>query len=117
MIAPLLLFPFVENISSYAGNRKEQTRWINLEFQIDDMQVIMKLIHGTPEVSPALSGKEDAVNKARKQLEYFYPGRHVLKTAVEPEITMTCLSVALDEHSSKNINERFLTEQIAHDAF
>ena len=115
MITPLLLFPFVENISSYAGRKSQETRWINLEFQIDDTQVVMKLIHGTTEISTALSNKEDAINKARKQLEYFYPGRHVLKTTVEPEITMTCLSVALDEQRGKNKNAKYVTEQITYD--
>ena len=115
MIAPLLLFPFVENISSYAGRKSQETRWINLEFQIDDTQVVMKLIHGTTEISTALSNKEDAINKARKQLEYFYPGRHVLKTTVEPEITMTCLTVALDEQRGKNKNAKYVTEQITYD--
>ena len=117
MIAPLLLFPFVENVSSYVGSRKQERRWINLEFQIEDMQVVMKLIYGTTEVSAALSDKEHTVGKARKQLEYFYPGRHVLKTTVEPEITMTYLSVALDEQVIKKKNDSYFTGQIAYDAF
>ena len=46
MIAPLLLFSFIENSFLYVNNKNLELNWINLEFQIEPAAFSLKLIHG-----------------------------------------------------------------------
>ena len=124
MIVPLLLFSFVENSFSYFGNKKSERNWINLEFQIEPNEITMKLIHGKAAEVIVLHENENAIGKAKKRLDFYYPGKYELKTTVEPEIMMTYLKIvpegSVNENASpaeggeKNI---YSTEQITYAAF
>ena len=116
MITPLLLFPFIENSFSYVGNRKLERNWINLEFQIEADAFTMKLIHGKNSESTLASGNENAITKAMKRLDFFYPGKYELKTTVEPEIMMTSLRVVLEESVNEYKNSIYTPEQMTYAA-
>ena len=113
MISPLLLFPFIENSFSYMSNKKFETSWINLEFQIETNELTMKLIHGKTTESLVESANENAIAKARKRLDFFYPGNYELKTTIEPEMMMIYLRIILEEPVPENENIYNL-EQIAY---
>jgi len=113
MITPLLLFPFIENSFLYV-DKKLETNWMNLEFQIDSTEFTMKLINGKTSETSFESANENAIAKAIKRLDYFYPDRYELKTTVEPEIMMTYLKIELNESVDSNINSIYNTEQIAY---
>ena len=102
VIAPLLLFSFIENSFLYIGNKKLKTTWINLELQIETNEITMKLIHGKTTEPLVLSENKNAMAKAIKRLDFYYPGNYELKTTVEPEIMMTYLRIVLEESVDEN---------------
>jgi len=114
MIAPLLLFSFIENSFSYIGNKKLERNWVNLEFQIEPGQFTMKLIHGKTADPLVSSANENAIARAMKRLNYIYPGNHELKTTVEPEIMMTYLRIVLEESVNENENSNHTPEQMTY---
>jgi len=106
-IVPLLLFPFIENSFAFFGNTQLERAWINLELQIENMQLTMRLIHGKTmelETGPSLE-------KALKRLEFFYAGNYELKTTVEPEIMMTHLRVSLHENGQQSQPNRYTKKE------
>ena len=112
MITPLLLFSFVENSFSYIGNKKLETNWIILEFQIEDNEITMKLIHGKTDEPAGLPANENTIAKAMKRLDFYYPGNYELKTTIEPEIMMTYLRIVLAESVHENQNNIYTPEQL-----
>ncbi len=112
MIAPLLLFSFIENSFLYIADKKLEQNWINLEFQIETTGVTMKLIHGKTTEPLVPSANENGIAKAMKRLDFFYPGNYELKTTVEPEIMMTNLRIMLDESMNENENSIHISEEM-----
>jgi sensor histidine kinase YesM len=112
-ITPLLLFPFIENSFLYI-DKKLETNWMNLEFQIDSSEFTMKLISGKSSETVFESANENAIAKAIKRLNYFYPDRYELKTTVEPDIMMTYLKIELNGSANSDINNIHNTEQMAY---
>ena len=113
MITPLLLFPFIENSFLYM-DKKLETNWTNLEFQIDRNEFTMKLISGKTGETALESANENAIAKAVKRLNYFYPDRYELKTTVEPDIMMTYLKIELNGSTGSEINSLYNIEPIAY---
>ena len=87
---------------------------MNLEFQIDSGEFTMKLISGKSSETVFESANENAIAKAIKRLDYFYPDRYELKTTVEPDIMMTYLKIELNGSANGDINSIHNTEQIAY---
>jgi hypothetical protein len=114
MIAPLLLLSLIENSFSYIGNKKLERNWINLEFQIETTGFTMKLIHGKTTEPLVLSANENAIARAMKRLDFFYPGNYELKTTVEPEIMMTSLKIMVEESVNENENSIYTPEQMTY---
>jgi len=102
MIVPLLLFSFIENGFLYIADKKLERNWINLEFQIETNEITMKLIHGKATEPLVLPANENAIAKAIKRLNFFYPGNYELRTTVESEIMMTNLRIVLDKSMIEN---------------
>jgi len=115
MIAPLLLFSLIENSFSYMASKKLERNWINLEFQIEENEFSMKLIHGITRDSTVESPNEDAIGKARKRLEFFYPGSYELKATAEEEIMMTYLSIVQEQPVNENGKTIYTSEQLIYD--
>jgi LytS/YehU family sensor histidine kinase len=113
-IAPLLLFSFIENSFLYIADKKLETTWINLEFQITTGEIAMKLIHGKTTEPLVLAPNENPIANATKRLDFFYPGLYELKTTIEPEIMMTYLKIILDESVNKKENGIYTPEQISY---
>ena len=105
MIAPLLLFSFVENRFAFFNCRRPEPYWINLEFLIGANDVTMKLIHGKNIHQQIEEDKTHNDNNAIKWLDFFYQDAYELKTTDEPDIMMTSLNIQL-ELSAKQTNER-----------
>ena|SRR5215207_4325439 len=114
MIVPLLLFPFIENSFSYFGNKKLERAWINLEFQVENSELTMKLIHGKTIDPITTSTNGSTLDKSTKRLEFFYPGNYELKTTVEPEMMMTSLTILLEETANEQVNGMYISEQMAY---
>jgi sensor histidine kinase YesM len=97
-IAPLLLLRFIENSFKQCNSRMTAQAWINLEMQIDNGVLDMKLMNGKPlEMPVAEDGEEDNLSQAQRRLQLLYPGRHELNITEELEIMMVSLKVELAE--------------------
>lgn len=114
MIAPLLLFSFIENSFSYIENKNLETNWINLEFQIETNEITMKLIHGKTAEPLVQHANEDSIAKAIKRLDFYYPGNYELKTTIEPEIMMIYMRIVLEGSENENENNIYMPEQITY---
>ncbi len=114
MIAPLLLFSFVENSFSLFGHKKTERNWINLEFLVEFNEITMKLIHGKNAEPAHASGYGSTIDRAIKWLDFYYPDRYELKTTVEPEMMMTFLKIELDESVDEHESNIYDPEQIVY---
>jgi sensor histidine kinase YesM len=112
MIAPLILFSFIENSFFHIGNKNLEANWINLEFQIEANRITMKLIHGKAAESPHPVLREDSIAKVLKRLDFYYTGNYELKTTIEPEMMMTYVRISLEESSDENKNNIYDPEQL-----
>ena len=114
MITPLLLFSFVENSVSYISNKKLETAWMNLEFQIARRELVMKVIHGKTNEPLSEASNENAITGIRKRLDFFYPGKYELKTTIAPEVIMINLKISLEDVSDTITNNAHKQEQFAY---
>ena len=113
MITPLLLFSFIETSVSYINNKKLETGWMNLEFQIGQGELVMKIIHGKTNEPSSEASNENEIAGIRR-LDFYYPGRYELKTTVEPEIKMIILKIMLQDESDIITNNTNKEEQFAY---
>jgi two-component system LytT family sensor kinase len=114
-IVPLLFFSLIENCVSYIKNKKLEQNWLNLEFQIEAGEVTMRLIHGKSNESLDLPENENSIAKARKKLDFFYPGKYELKVTVEEEMMMTYLRVTDKELIPENRKSIYTSDQLVYD--
>jgi len=95
-IAPLLLLRFIENSFKQCASTLTAQPWINLEIQIENHLLDMKLMNGKPlESLTPENGEEDDLEQVQKRLELLYPRRHELKITEEPEIMLVSLQIML----------------------
>ena len=97
MIAPLLLFSFLENSFSFFTHKKSERNWINIEFVVELDSITMKLIHGKADEHSMQLAQESAMGKAMQWLEFYYRDRYELKTTVAPDMRMIFLKIQLHE--------------------
>ena len=115
MIAPLLLFSFVENSFSFFTHKKSERNWINLEFLVEFNTITMKLIHGKAAQQSIRQVQENAMAKTMKWLEFYYADQYELKTTVEPEMMMTYLSIELHKiHDEENNGNPYALEKMTY---
>lgn len=95
-IAPLLLLSFIENSLKQCSSRMTEQPWINMEMEIENHILNMKLMNGKPtEKQITDDAEEDGLDQVQKRLQLLYPGRHELKITEEPEIMMVNLRIIL----------------------
>jgi len=108
-IAPLLLLPFIENSFKHCDNDKEQP-WINLEINMENDTLLMKLINGVALAYAEPDNSAHEIINIEKRLELLYPGKYELKRYIENEIYIVRLKIDLSENvqsqhqASKMIN-------------
>jgi len=94
-IAPLLLLHFIENSFSHCSSPLIDQPWINLEVEVQNRRLHMKLMNGKRTgMSRELNG-EDYISQAQRHMQLLYPGRYDLKIIEEPEIMMVNLEIDL----------------------
>ena len=113
MIAPLLLFSFVENRFAFFNYRRPEPNWINLEFLIGTNDVTMKLIHGKNIHQPMEVENGHNDNTIIKWLDFFYEDAYELKTTDEPDIMMTSLNIRLEQPSNQK-HERLFSKHLTY---
>ena len=94
-IAPLILLPFIEN-SFRQCNYNTVQPWINIELNIDDRILTMKLLNAVEiDASGEIVRPEEIIN-VQKRLELIYPDQHELRIYTEQEICVTFLKLNLN---------------------
>jgi Putative regulator of cell autolysis len=96
-IAPLLLLHFIENSFKQCSNILTEQPWINLELQIENHVLDMKLLNGKSSENFSANGEENKLEQAQRRLELLYPDKHELEISEEPEIMIVNLRVRLQE--------------------
>src|SRR5204862_259336 len=96
-------------------NKNLETNWLNLEFQIEGSAITMKLIHGNTNETIVLPENDNPIAKARKRLEFFYPGKYELKATADEEMMMTYLRITQEEVMPENEKAIFTSHQLIYD--
>src|SRR5688572_1389486 len=109
-IAPLLLIRFIENSFNQCNNRMTAQPWINLEIDIENHVLHVKLMNGKSAIlSSANDEFDDNLIQAKRRLELLYPGNHELIIMSEPEIMLIDLKINLI--TGNNIKETLVRKQ------
>jgi LytS/YehU family sensor histidine kinase len=111
-ITPLLLLHFIENSFKQCDSILNEQPWINLEIQIEDSVLQMKLMNGKSPIRLTDETDENNLAQAQRRLKLLYPGTHELKITEEPEIMMVDLRVKLKELQENTVlhKDAFSTE-------
>jgi LytS/YehU family sensor histidine kinase len=93
-IAPLLLLRFLENSFSQCSNPMLEQPWINVDLQIQNHVLYLKLMNGKAS-NIAAANEEDNMSQVQKRIELLYPARHELRIIEEPDIMIVNLRLEL----------------------
>jgi sensor histidine kinase YesM len=101
-IAPLLLLPFVENCFKHGANNRLQNPWINLNVELKDMTIVMKLMNG--KLTARGNGQHTAgigINNVRQRLELLYKDKYDLQIREDEEVFVVDLRIELTRMENK----------------
>lgn len=96
-IAPFLLMPFIENGMHHCDCLSGEKPWLNLDFQIEEASLTMKLIYG---LAPNASAHSLPV--ITKRLELLYANHYRLKTTVLEEMEVVILQLPVVPELTKD---------------
>lgn len=95
-IAPLLLLPFVENCFKHGTSNMPQDYWINLIIELNDTNLVMKLMNGKTQLKDDIHGKAGiGINNVRQRLDLLYKDKHDLQIREDEEVFVVDLKVEL----------------------
>jgi hypothetical protein len=94
LIAPLLLLPFVENAFKHGASQMMENPWITLSLEINNSDLVMKLINGKPFTGNKREAGIGIIN-VRKRLDLLYPNKYELMINDEDEMYIVNLRIAL----------------------
>ena len=79
-IAPLLLFPFLENCFKHGCHKAVGHAWINFNMHVADGSAVFKIQNSVPGNIPAsIEPQGIGLKNISRRLELIYPGKHELK--------------------------------------
>ena len=84
-IAPLLLFPFIENAFHYNFNSEREINWLGLDIFVQTETLALKLIH-SKNINENSYWENEVAQKIIKRLNLLYAGQYDLKIIFEEEI-------------------------------
>ena len=96
-IAPLLLFPFIENAFNYNFDKKEEVIWISLDVLVSSDFLKFKLIHSRNENEEINYTENTSIRNIKKRLNLLYPNHFELKITLEDNIIIN-LNLQLTEN-------------------
>ncbi|MCF0068852.1 histidine kinase [Dyadobacter sp. CY261] len=98
-VAPLLMFPLVENSFKHGASETVGMPWINIEINVDKQRLSFKISNSKSDVPQP--GKNDGSPQAiglkniRMRLELLYPGRHHFEWIDEQDVFLAELELSL----------------------
>jgi hypothetical protein len=97
LIAPLLLLPLVENCFKHGASRVLEQPWININLEIKENVLQVKIINGMPAVAEGAAIQEGiGLGNVKKRLSMLYPGRHDMLVMAEGEVFIVQLKLTLE---------------------
>ena len=111
-VAPLTIFPFVENSFKHGASEMIQDAWINIDFSTFKNSFVFKIENGK---GPKLSTSEDkgiGLNNVKRRLELVYGGDHSLQIMDSAESFLVVLKIALPR--MKKIENRQYENQMSY---
>jgi LytS/YehU family sensor histidine kinase len=95
-IAPLLLLPFVKNCFRQDASNMLQTPWVNLNVELKDATLVMKLMNGKSPIQEKEFGKVDiGISNVRQRLELLYKDKYELQIREDEEVFVVDLEIEL----------------------
>jgi two-component system LytT family sensor kinase len=94
-IAPLLLFPFVENSFKHGASKKKDQVWIKIRIRTDPQGLRFEVEnnkYAEPPGGPKSAGGLGLAN-VQKRLKILYPRRHSLDIRSEDSTFYVCLQI------------------------
>ena len=85
IIAPLLILPFIENCFKHGASEILEQPWINIQLQVDDKEIHLKIINGKAPNTAVQSGGI-GIGNVRRCLALLYPDRYDLQIIAGEEI-------------------------------
>lgn len=96
MIAPLILFPFVENSFKHGASETIGSAWINIDFSTYRDNFVFKIENSKPSVAvPSSNGHGIGLTNTRRRLELVYGGDHTLQILDTVDTYLVILKVRL----------------------
>ncbi|OJV15681.1 MAG: histidine kinase [Dyadobacter sp. 50-39] len=99
-VAPLLMFPLVENAFKHGASETIGTPWINIEINANDRRLVFKISNSKSDVARTVANPPAAcgaigLKNIRKRLELLYPGRHHFEWFDEQDVFLAELELSL----------------------
>jgi sensor histidine kinase YesM len=95
-IAPLILLPFIENSFKHGTSTMLEQPWINLDIEIRENTLFMKLMNGKP--SRQSPGHQPGIgtSNVRQRLDLLYEHRYILTIQDEEDVFIVNLELELE---------------------
>lgn len=109
-IAPLVIFPFVENSFKHGASESIGPSWINIDFSCYKGNLVFKIENSKPSQPPLSSnGHGIGLTNTRRRLELVYGGDHTLQIIDAVDSYLVVLRIRLTR-LEKKIGERHEVE-------
>ena len=96
-IAPLLMFPFVENAFKYSHSTTGDKCWIHAAMNLDGKQLRFEITNSKGELPERKNGPGGiGLTNTRKRLILLYPDQHILHIENNPEYYKVVLTLTLN---------------------
>jgi two-component system, LytTR family, sensor kinase len=94
-IAPLVIFPFVENSFKHGASEIIQDAWVNIDLSVYRDDLVFKIANGKgPRVAPS-TANGIGLSNVKRRLELVYQRDHSLEIMDDPESFLVVLKIAL----------------------
>jgi two-component system LytT family sensor kinase len=107
-IAPLILFPFVENSFKHGASETIGSSWINIDFSTFKENFIFKVENSKPAPGTASqNGHGIGLTNTRRRLELLYPGEHSIQIldTVDTYLVIVKIRMSKLREPAANANE------------
>lgn len=98
-VAPLLMFPLVENAFKHGAGETIGTPWINIEINANERRLVFKISNSKSDVPEGAASQRASgaigLKNIRKRLELLYPGRHHFEWFDEQDVFLAELELSL----------------------
>jgi hypothetical protein len=98
-VAPLLMFPLVENAFKHGASETIGTPWINIDIAADEQHLHFKISNSKSDVAEGGGSSENpaaiGLKNIAKRLDLLYPGRHRFEWFDEQDVFLAELELTL----------------------